>query len=47
MKELNEAEKLCITRLRAKGVPYTDIANRLSVDVKELKQYLKNTNGSK
>ena len=41
MRELNETELLCIKRLTAKKVPTWDIADRLSLNEKELQDFLK------
>ena len=37
--KLSETEILCVQRNRAKGKSFADIAERLSVDKKELKKY--------
>lgn len=44
MKQFTEAEQLCMRRLKAKGTPLLDIANRLSVSADEVKQFLKPAN---
>lgn len=41
MKALTEIEILCVRRNRAKGKTFEDIADRLSVNAKELKRYWK------
>ena len=40
-KMLNEAEILSIKRLRAKKVPYEDIADRIGISVERLKAICK------
>ena len=40
MKQFTETEQLCMRRLKAKGTPLWDIADRLSVSVEEVKQFL-------
>lgn len=41
MKQFTETQQLCMRRLKAKGTPLWDIADRLSVSVEEVKQFLK------
>ena len=42
-KMLNEAELLSIKRLRAKKIPYEDIAERIGITVERVKLFVRET----